>query len=298
MPLDYVDDDAFSGVMVDIGMEKLSLAVDNLPNNKAHCGEEVLVCLLKLLNLCLSMSAVLNLPIALIEIVHKILSKILSNQISLTCSKFNVLHGNNFLVLKGTLTQSPIFAIGSVVKDALKKNRKLWLVLQDILLYIKICEHFIQFFGNIYGDWLNRMMTNFGLLDSYKVHNELDQGEYRIDSRFVAKFDRIEVSGEKIFFLAVGAFVDDTIWYILNIASEFFVINDILINNDKMVAISINRRIKNALLLINGVPILIAKKAHKDVKFFSNIVLKKAIMDKQFCYLVLAVLQSIVSYRV
>ncbi|KAG9284890.1 hypothetical protein G9A89_003813 [Geosiphon pyriformis] len=31
-----------------------------------------------------------------------------------------------------TITQSPIFAIGSVVEDVLKKNRELWLVLQDM----------------------------------------------------------------------------------------------------------------------------------------------------------------------
>ncbi|KAG9303919.1 hypothetical protein G9A89_005829 [Geosiphon pyriformis] len=34
--------------------------------------------------------------------------------------------------LFGTITQSPIFAIGSVVKNALEKNRELWLVLQDM----------------------------------------------------------------------------------------------------------------------------------------------------------------------
>ncbi|KAG9303966.1 hypothetical protein G9A89_005876 [Geosiphon pyriformis] len=117
-----------------------------------YCGGEVLACLLKLLNLCLSMSAISDLwkeawvsiipkpyewngvltntkSIALIKTARKILSKILSDWISLACSKFNVLCNDNFLVLKDTLTQSPIFAIGSIVKDALEKNRELWLVL-------------------------------------------------------------------------------------------------------------------------------------------------------------------------
>ncbi|KAG9300290.1 hypothetical protein G9A89_011363 [Geosiphon pyriformis] len=35
MPLNYVNDDAFSDTMNKIGMEKLSLVIDNLPNNKA-----------------------------------------------------------------------------------------------------------------------------------------------------------------------------------------------------------------------------------------------------------------------
>ncbi|KAG9292092.1 hypothetical protein G9A89_017992 [Geosiphon pyriformis] len=37
---------------------------------------------------------------------------------------------------------------------------------------------------------------------------------------------------------------------------------------------------------------------HSDVHFFSNVVLHKAISDKQFCYLVLSILQSIISYRI
>ncbi|KAG9289030.1 hypothetical protein G9A89_015579 [Geosiphon pyriformis] len=62
----------------------------------------------------------------------EILFKILSDRIFSACSAFDVLHGANFSVLKGTTTQSPIFAIGSVVEDALKKNQELWLVLQDM----------------------------------------------------------------------------------------------------------------------------------------------------------------------
>ncbi|KAG9286603.1 hypothetical protein G9A89_005371 [Geosiphon pyriformis] len=67
---------------------------------------------------------------------------------------------------------------------------------------------------------------------------------YRIDSRFVAKSGRIEMSEGKTSFLAADAFVNDTIWvkssqafmqYILNIANEFFVINNISINNNKTV---------------------------------------------------------------
>ncbi|KAG9296453.1 hypothetical protein G9A89_015045 [Geosiphon pyriformis] len=285
LKVDKIMEGAFSGVMVDIGMEELSLVVDNLLNGKAaglsgipnelwkHCGGEVLVCLLKLLNLCLSIDAVLNLPIALVKTTYKILSKILSNQISLACNKFNVLHNNNFSVLKGTLTQSPIFAIGLVIEDALEKNRELWLMLQNMykaydlvnwhylrasLYCIKIYRCFIQFFGNIHEDRLNRVMTNFGLSDGYKVKRHEQLCRYRIDSKFVAKSGRIEVNKGKTSFLAAGAFA--SMQYILNIANEFFVINDISINNDKTVAIFINQEVKNALLLINRVPILIAKK--------------------------------------
>ncbi|KAG9295446.1 hypothetical protein G9A89_013475 [Geosiphon pyriformis] len=71
-------------------------------------------------------------PIVLIETAYKILFKILSDKILSACNTFDVLYENNFLVLKDMTTQSPIFVIGLVVKDALEKNWKLWLVLQNM----------------------------------------------------------------------------------------------------------------------------------------------------------------------
>ncbi|KAG9305255.1 hypothetical protein G9A89_001517 [Geosiphon pyriformis] len=137
-------------------------------------------------------------------------------------------------------------------------------------------------------------MTNFGLTDGYVVHDGLDQGE-------------------------VGS-NQSTTQHILNIASEFFNINDISINNDKTVAIPINCDGTASFLLISRSLISIAKKGeshrylgiylstegllkpslaktHSDVWFFSNLVLKKAVSDKQLSYLVLAVLFFIIRYR-
>ncbi|KAG9307425.1 hypothetical protein G9A89_017255 [Geosiphon pyriformis] len=101
--------------------------------------------------------------------------------------------------------------------------------------------------------------------------------------------------------------------YALDMASEFFVINDISINSEKTVAIFINQDVITALLSICGQPILIAKKgkahyylgiflsterlfkpsvtkAHFNVCFFTNVLLRKTVTNKQFLYLVLAVL--------
>ncbi|KAG9306609.1 hypothetical protein G9A89_004806 [Geosiphon pyriformis] len=301
---------------------------------------------------------------------YKILSKILSDKISLACSTYNVFRGDNFLVLKGTMTQSPIFAVGLVVEDALEKNQKLWLVLQDMrkvydsvgwehlkkcLVRIKMCNRFIWFFGGIHKGCTNQVMTDFGLTDGYQVHNSLDQGEvffpllwhifydpllcevkhqesmceYRLISHFVSKSGRVESQAGFFSCFAAGTFVDDTIWvgssqsttqHILDVASKFFQINNISINNDKTVAIPINCRVGNPTLFISGSPISVAKKGeshwylsiflsteglsrpslakvHSDVRFFTNLVVKKAISDKQFLYLVSVVLQPIISYR-
>ncbi|KAG9288539.1 hypothetical protein G9A89_006035 [Geosiphon pyriformis] len=344
----------FFNIMNSIGFDEMFAVVSNLPDGKAAglsgilnelwkcCDKSVLDMLLVLLNCYLVCESVPGLwkeawvliilkpykwesvltntcPIALIEMVCKILSKILLDRISSACSTFDILHGDNFSVLKGTSMQSSIFAIGSVIKDALEKNQELWLVLQNIykaynsvgwvylkrsLVRIKMC---------------NRVMTNFGLTDEYCVH----------DGQETRKYVWIQFQTGLTSFFTADAFVDNTIWisssqaatqYILNVAGEFFRFNNISINNDKTVTIPINCQVVFPCLTISGIPIFIAKKdefyyylgiflltesllkpslakAHLDVCFFVNLVLRKAILDKQFAYLVLAVLFSIISYR-
>ncbi|KAG9288072.1 hypothetical protein G9A89_017667 [Geosiphon pyriformis] len=178
------------------------------------------------------------------------------------------------------------------------------------------------------------------VLDPGEVKSKVDYAflQYVNDDAFsgvmdVIGFDKLfqvikHLLDRKAAGLSAGAFVNDTIWvkssqtatqFILNVASEFFVINNISINNDKMVAIPINQRVQNVVLKISELPISIAKcgvlhkyldiflstndlsksslvKAQFDVKFFSNMVLCKTISNKQFLYLVSAVFQPIVSY--
>ncbi|KAG9304058.1 hypothetical protein G9A89_005968 [Geosiphon pyriformis] len=354
--LEYVFDGMFSGVICFVGFNKLFSVVSGLPEDKAaglsgilnklwkHYNKSILNMFLVLLNFCLICESVSN---AWKEAwtAHKILSKILSDRISLACSTFDVLCGNNFSVLKSMTTQSPIFAIGSVIEDALKKNCELWLI---FLVRIKMCSRFIRFFGSIHNGYINRVMTDFGLTDEYEVHDDLDQGKrifydpllcevkrqadgcgYRLNSHFIFGCGRTESWASVSSFFTVDAFVDNTIWvgssqsatqYILTIANKFFDINNISINNDKTVAIPINCDDMASFLLISESPISIAKKGelhcyleiylstegllkssltktYSDVWFFSNLVLKKAVSNKQFSYLVLAVLFPIIGYR-
>ncbi|KAG9303371.1 hypothetical protein G9A89_013697 [Geosiphon pyriformis] len=163
-------------------------------------------------------------------------------------------------------------------------------------------------------------MMDFGLSDGYVVHDGLDQGEhifydlllyevkkheqlygYQMCLRVYAKSSKLDPSNNKTLFFAASVFVNNTIWIgnclaatqnILNIVSEFFSINDISINTEKTVAIPINKVLKRLNCLLPSLA-----KAHNDVKFFSNVVLRKAITKKQFLYLVSAVLQPIIYYR-
>ncbi|KAG9307389.1 hypothetical protein G9A89_017218 [Geosiphon pyriformis] len=74
----------------------------------------------------------------------------------------------------------------------------------------------------------------------------------------------VEFQAELMSFLAAGAFVDNTIWvgssqtatqHILNVASDFFCLNNISINNDKTVAIPINCWVTAPYLTISVSPL-------------------------------------------
>ncbi|KAG9297782.1 hypothetical protein G9A89_011297 [Geosiphon pyriformis] len=282
-PLDYVRDDAFLGVMCVINKDELLSVVMGLPDGKtAGLSGIPNKAWISMIPKSYNWDGVLmnTRPIALIKTARKILSKILLDQILATCSKFGVLYEDNFSVLKGTSTQSSVFAVGSVIEDVLEKNRELWLVLQNMRkTYDSVGWHYLE--------------------ASLKIKN---------------------VGGLTSFF-AAGAFVDDTIWiencqastqYALNIASEFFSINNISINNEKTVAIPINQGVQVASLNISSQPIFIAEKgethcylgiflstdglskpsltkAYFDIRFFVNVMLRKAVIDKQFSYLSLKI---------
>ncbi|KAG9284982.1 hypothetical protein G9A89_009792 [Geosiphon pyriformis] len=340
---DYVFNEAFSGVMSLIDFDELFGVVSNLPDGKAaglsgisnklwkHCNISVFNMLLReawvsIIPKPYEWESVLTNThsIALIEMACKILSKILSDKIFSACSTHNVLRDDNFLVLKDMTTQFPIFAVGSV--DIRKAYDSVgWEHLEKCLVRIKMCNRFIRFFGSIHKDCTNRVMTDFGLTDGYRIHDGLDQGkesmcEYRLISHFVSKSGHVESQAGLSSCFAAGAFIDNTIWvgssqnttqHILDVASEFFRINNISINNNKTVAIPINCRVGNSALFISGSPISYLGiflsteglsrpnlvKVHSDICFFTNLVLKKAISDKQFLYLVSVVFQPIISYR-
>ncbi|KAG9291583.1 hypothetical protein G9A89_022002 [Geosiphon pyriformis] len=153
---------------------------------------------------------------------------------------------------------------------------------------------------------------------------------YKLNSYFVAKTGHLEFQAGLTSFFTVDAFVNNTIWidssqaatqHIFDVVSKFFWINNISINNDKTVAIPINCKVTCFNLFISSLSISIAKKeeshhylgiflstedllklslakTNANVKFFANLVLRKTISDKQFLYLVSAVLHLIVSYRI
>ena len=57
-------------------------------------------------------------PITLIETPRKILTKILTNRISKTCSEYDILKGDNFSVLKDTATTAPIHLVNFLTEHS------------------------------------------------------------------------------------------------------------------------------------------------------------------------------------
>ncbi|KAG9298521.1 hypothetical protein G9A89_018880 [Geosiphon pyriformis] len=278
-PFNYVNDSVFSGMMNQIDFDEFSLVVKDFLDGKAaglfgisneiwkHYNESVLrEAWVSMIPKPYEWEEVLTNTrlIAFIETFRKILSKILSDYILRACSTHNVLCRDNFSVLKGTSTQSSIFVL--ILQDMRKAYDS----------RIKMCEKFVRFFGHIHNGHTNRIMMNFGLSKSYKVHNDLDQKE--IDSKFMARTGKIEFNVGLTSYLAAGVFIDDTIWVgncctvtqkILNISSKFFDLIDISINTEKTVAIPINPRTSNTSLEVSRSPISITKvgEAHQYLGF-------------------------------
>ena len=144
----------------------------------------------------------------------------------------------------------------------------------------RIClpETYIKLYRNIYNNRTNRVITAFGLTDTYKVEDGLDQGrvestlhwrifydpllceiqqlqQHGYESTVSWKADLMEKKElrEKCT-ISVAAYVDDTSWIargkqqmqnFLNTAMEFFNINDVEINPKKTKVIAINASSQN-----------------------------------------------------
>ncbi|KAG9296808.1 hypothetical protein G9A89_002205 [Geosiphon pyriformis] len=201
-PLEHVFDGAFFNVINCISFIELFGVVSNLPDRKAagllgisnelwkYCNSSALNMLLVLINSCLSDELI---P-ALIETARKIFSKILSDRISLACSKnslvrikmyskfirfFGGIYGGrtNWIMTDFGLTS------GYYVHDGLDQREVFSLFLWQIFYDPLLCE-------------VKRQESVCG---------------YKLNSYFISRTGRVESQAELTSFLAAGTFVDDTI---------------------------------------------------------------------------------------
>jgi len=130
-------------------------------------------------------------PITLLEHARKVCLSILTGRLSSICSQHNILHPNNFSVLKGSSIHEPLHALNAVMEDAQEKNKELWVCLQDIchafdsvdwevakrsLEQLRLPTGYIELYAFLADGKSNQVITPFGLTNSYIAESGLDQG--------------------------------------------------------------------------------------------------------------------------
>src|SRR4030095_4604069 len=71
-------------------------------------------------------------PIALLDTTRKLITKVLTNRISIALAKNNILKGNNFCGLKNEETLTPLTTLQNIIEDARAHNKELWAITQDM----------------------------------------------------------------------------------------------------------------------------------------------------------------------
>ena len=131
-------------------------------------------------------------PITLIEHTRKILTKLLTNHLSMILFCNDVLSLMNYAALPFQSTLMPILQLTSILEHAHTYKRELWLLLQDMskafdsihiptlleaLKRIKIPTPFINLLNFILSNCTNRVLTDYGPTNAYSVEDGIDQEE-------------------------------------------------------------------------------------------------------------------------
>src|SRR5215212_729055 len=220
-------------------------------------------------------------PITLLETPRKILMKILTNRLSNKLeNNYEILKNHNYAGLPGRSTQEPIHTLNTLMENARETNKELWILMQDMskaydlvnreslikaLRRIKLPETFTTFISNSLKNRRNKIITDFGYTESFKISNGIDQGEIMSLLLWVIYYNPLFTKIEKMKETSnIGyelgykenkvsvtdlAYMDDSTWIakkkseletILNVADSFNEFNGIKVNKDKSQLIVIN----------------------------------------------------------
>ena len=315
-PLDWIEDEWYNGLMDPPTRGELRAVVLDAPKDKApgvsgitnelfqHQGERghnilfqivgasivqktipkdwktgLLYCIPKTTEWSGNMAEVR--PIALLEHARKIMFAVLTNRLSETMGRHNILRGPNFSVLKGTTTKDPIHILQAAMEDAREFKKEQWIVFQDMkrcfdsvnctpdgmlsrgLRRLRVPEPFIRVCENIAVTKVNKVITEYGLTDDYHPECGLDQGGVECPLLWRIAYDPLlcEVMDHTTGYRIEGppdtpqtadlAFVDDTTWLsnsqdntqeILDVATSFYELNNVEINTKKTQVMVLNRK--------------------------------------------------------
>ncbi|KAG9297497.1 hypothetical protein G9A89_020899 [Geosiphon pyriformis] len=322
--MDVINMSEFLKVVGDLP-DKKTAELSGIPNELWKHGAPIVIDgFLRIFNMCLvfTMGALTNTrPITLIKTAWKILSKIISDRIVSACSNFDILRDTFTqtpiftigLVVEDALEKNR--ELWLVLQDMHKAYDFVgWSHLLSSLVRIKMVNWIMMDFdltdgyvvhdgldqGEVFSLLLWRIFYDL-LLCKVKKHKQLYG--YRMCSKFHTRSGKSDSRNVLTSYFAAAT------QQILYIASKFFSFNNISINTEKTVAIPINQGVCEAVLHISGSRISVAKKgefyrylgiflsidslakpslskAHDNVRFFLNVILRKTITEKQFLYLV------------
>src|SRR5436305_2270089 len=200
------------------------------------------------------------------------MTKIMNKRLSSILAANSVLKENNYAGLPGSNCASPIAILELIIQDAKSHNKPLFIFLQDIskafdsmdvnmlqlaMQRIKIPSGFIRLVTNLFTNRYNSVITSYGQLIPYKTEIGIDQGESLSPLLWVIYIDSLltvlnkeaslpyiidsDPSVPRVCTLTL-AFMDNTtlisssiegLDHLLNIAQEFYEINNTKINFSK-----------------------------------------------------------------
>jgi hypothetical protein len=131
-------------------------------------------------------------PITLLDTARKLTTRIMYNRLAPILAEHKVLKGNNYAGLPGCSCDPPIFTFETILNDAKTNNKPLFVFQQDIskafdsidvnmlrlaMQRLKIPNTFINLTLDLFTNRSNTIITAFGHTQPYKVQVGIDQGE-------------------------------------------------------------------------------------------------------------------------
>ena len=71
-------------------------------------------------------------PISLVEHIHKLYTKVLTNRLNSVFSQHPILSPYNYVALPGNSTSIPIHILNNLIEDANCNHKEIWLLSQDM----------------------------------------------------------------------------------------------------------------------------------------------------------------------
>jgi len=207
-------------------------------------------------------------PISLVEVLRKVVEKVLNTRLAIILESKAVLLGDNAGFMPRSGLDELLWMLRGVLDDAKKEEKQLWLILLDIqraydhvswegvepaLQRIRAPDLFIRLLHNMWSKRSARVLTAVGTTQWFTVHNGLAQGAVLSPLMWNIFYDPLltALKSTRGYSICRGikvthsAFADDTqivakskeeVLRMLSVAAPFFELQDVCLHPDKFEA--------------------------------------------------------------